>query len=131
MNKPNPKANQMNRLKQIVNIYNVLDVSHYGGDIDAVIERHGVWMLIDAKKVGKMPEPQQMRHYREMCDALNAAGKPCVYVVTWHNKLDPDEVVELSETQVVTYYCNDGLHSDNRKLKEFAEWWFISNGVRM
>ena len=131
MNAPNPKSNQMDRLRQPVNIYNVLDVSHYGGDVDAVIERHGVWMIVDTKKIGKMPEPQQLRHYRELCDALNAVGKPCAYVVTWHDKLDPSEVVELAETQVVTYYDREGVHSDTRKLKEFAEWWFTCNGVNV
>lgn len=131
MNNQNPKSNQMNRLRQPINIYNVLNVSHYGGDVDAVIERHGVWMIVDTKKVGKMPEPQQFKHYRELCDAMNATGRPCVYVVTWHNNIDPDEVVELADTQVVTYYNNEGNHYDSRKLKEFAKWWFTSNGVKV
>lgn len=132
MNKPNPKNNQMNRLRQPVNIYNVLDASHYGGDVDAVIERHGVWMLVDTKKEGKYPEQQQVRHYCELCDSLNATGKPCVYVVTWHKTDDVNECVELADTQVIQYYDKNGMHCNTMfTLRQFAVLWFTKNGVKV
>lgn len=132
MKATNPKLDQMNRLRQPVNIYNVLDASHYGGDVDAVIERHGVWMLVDTKKAGKLPEPQQERHYRELCDAMNNDGKPCVYVVTWHRQEDCNECVELADTQVIQYYDKDGMHFDSTlMLKQFAVLWFTKNGVNV